>query len=185
MVSTFSSGKNTIQALSHSVVCRETSKNTFKNTSPRYHTASFGSWQDLPKHVVGLFFFFNVMQCTNWNILGINVPILKPQFCYLSDTLNAIFLIQAPFPQKLELGWIASHLFDLCYKLTLLGTKVKSKVLIVRTIRGTVIMIKYSQIPPVNDQKDFPTYSCVRTKDTRAIPPFTIPTKKREIANMS
>lgn len=44
---------------------------------------------------------------------------------------------------------------------------------------------KYSQIPPVNDQNDFPTYSCVRTKDTRAIPPFTIPTKNRETANVS
>lgn len=99
--------------------------------------------------------------------------------------LNPIFLTQAPFPQKLEHGRITSGSFDLCYKLTLLGTNVKFKVLIVRTIDGTVIMIKYSQIPPVNDQNDFPTYSWVRTKDTRAIPPFTIPTKNRETANMS
>lgn len=63
-------------------------------------------------------------------------------------------------------------------------TPAQSKALLVRTALGTEITIKYSQIPPVNDQNDFPTYSCVRTKDTRAIPPFTIPTRKRETANM-
>lgn len=100
MVSTFSSGKTTIQALSHFVV-----QGNFKEHFQEYlqdaiqHRSEVGS---ICQNFFFLFFFYcNAAyklgnfrnQCTNFKTSVL-----------LLIKLNPIFLIQAPFPQKSELG---------------------------------------------------------------------------------